>query len=195
MIGGVLLCIGDSMTNGARSPRGFPHIAGDLLSQRFRQAWVGVNKGINGETSSGLINRIFDVMKEYPMAHEVIVTIGSNDAKDKVATSMEVYKANWRYIVNCAEFLGKKLYIGLVPDMHGFGAPDYSVRCNERIETYNEFLQEEYGEKYTIVDFTRLGKEMYCDGVHCNMKGYEEMAKRFLEAVKKEREITPRRRK
>lgn len=189
MIGGVILCVGDSMTNGARSPRGFPHIVGDILSQKFEQNWIGINKGINGQTSCGLINRVFDVMKSYGMAHEVIVTIGSNDAKDKVATSMDVYAANWRYIVNCAEFFSKKLYIGLVPDMVGFGAPDYNNSCNKRIREYNAFLVKEYSSKYQIVDFTGMKLDKYIDGVHCNLSGYHEMAEKFVDVICNERNM------
>lgn len=187
MIGGVILCIGDSMTNGARSPRAYPHILGDRLSEAFKQSWVGVNKGINGETSSGLINRVYDVMRSYPEAHEVIVTIGSNDAKDSVATPIETYLANWRYIVACAEFLKKKLYIGLIPDMVGFGAPDYSVRCMARIAEYNDQLHDVYGKKYKLIDFTEMPKKFYCDGVHCNEEGYTEMASRAFKAITDER--------
>lgn len=177
------------MTNGARSPRGFPHIVSDILSKKHAQCWVGVNKGINGQTSCDLINRVFQEMKGTSEAHEVILTIGSNDAKDSVATPLDIYAANWRYFVNCAVFLKKKLYIGLIPDMIGFGAPDYSSRCNDRIKEYNHFLRKEYASKYPLVDFTGMGPESYIDGVHCNLHGYTEMANRFAAVIESERLI------
>lgn len=189
MIGGTILCIGDSITFGARDEykRGYPAELSFLLSEN-KQKWICVNRGIERETSAELLKRLYGEIKACPDAFEVCLLTGTNDARDKV--DPEIYERNLRQILDTLVFFCKFVYLGLLPEKKGSGAPDYPNEMMEWLEMYNGILQglaPRYDGKVKIVDLTGLPESAYIDGVHFCNKGYWMIASKFVKAIRERR--------
>ena len=191
MIYGSILCIGDSLTYGSRETyrRDYPFYLSRILSERYGQDWVAVAEGIPVETSSELATRAYRTIKKYPECFEVVILCGTNDTKDHIQHPAWVYAENIEHILRVCRVLKRKPYLCSIPDMVGFGAPDYSVRGKKRIAQYNADLRK-LGRRQSVpvVELTRFPASAYSDGVHLNTKGYELVAKRVAEAIVAERE-------
>ena len=78
----------------------------------------------------------------------------------------------------------------LIPDMNGFGAPDY---CDvAMLGLYNEELRK-LAARYTcsLIDLTGFPPEFYADGIHLNNKGYKGIAVRVADAIEARRKYCP----
>ena len=65
MIWNQILCLGDSLTYGARDRygRSYPAELGKLLTEKTGEFYICHNYGINGETSSDLLRRSWNIIK------------------------------------------------------------------------------------------------------------------------------------
>lgn len=190
MVYGFILCIGDSLTYGSRENYGrdYAFYLGKILSEKYGQGWVAIAEGMPGETSSELATRVYKTIKEYPECYEVVFLTGTNDSKDNIITPTKIYRENIEQILRVAKICKKKIYLCTIPDMVGFGCPDYTVRSADRIKEYNKVIESMIRDNGTkLVELRGLGEERYSDGVHLNSKGYEEVARRVAEAIILER--------
>ncbi len=135
------------------------------------------------------------VIKKYPEAHEVILLCGTNDSKDRFNTPPEVFKRNMEGILRIAAMYDKEVIICYIPDLNGFGAPDYSQESQNRIDKYNAEIKRLILDYPNIikgsVDLRGLPVEFYADGVHFKNIGYKEIAKRIFNGIKEKREFFP----
>ncbi len=190
MIGGVILCVGDSLTHGARDPHGlhYPELLARFLSEDHGQCWVGVECGVNGQTSSDVLRRFYPHCKSYSEASEICLWVGTNDAK-LPGRDPKVFRKILESFVRIAKFVRKPLFIGLLPGMHGFGAPDYID--NDLIAQYNaEIVSLVDGENNPLVwycDLRGLKSEHFCDGVHLTHEGNVWVAKQFQRIIERSR--------
>lgn len=199
MIGGTIVCMGDSLTHGARDPYSlhYPALLGRKLSKKHGQAWIGLEYGVNGETSGDLVRRAWSHLKANPEASEVCIWIGSNDAKQNVLTPEDVYRENLEELIRMCRFRGKPVFLGLIPHQSGFGAPDYMD--NALVDKYNEILldlvwrQEDANKNRMVwyVDLHPLPTELKCDGIHLKHEGNHWVADRFLEVIEMKRSGKP----
>ena len=60
-----LLCLGDSITFGARSYFGYPEIAGNILEEKLSKSWNIINHSTNGFTTIDLIRSLNPVLTNY----------------------------------------------------------------------------------------------------------------------------------
>jgi len=190
MVYGFILCVGDSLTYGSREDYGrdYAFYLSKILSEKYKQGWVAIAEGLPGETSSELATRTYKTLKQYPECYEVVFLTGTNDSKDNIITPIKIYRENIEQILRIAKICKKKLYLCTIPDMVGFGCPDYTVRSADRINEYNKVIEsivKEDGVK--LVELRGLGKELYADGVHLNSLGYEEIASRVAKVIISER--------
>lgn len=179
---GTILCLGDSLTHGARDEyyRCYPMELSDLLGEIFGQDWVCAEEGVNGETSADILRRSLSVVKRYPEAYEMILLCGMNDTKDSVATPPEVYRRNVEGIIRIARVYGKETILCTIPDLRGFGAPDYSQESAKRLKQFNRVVEEIAEERaLVLVDLRGMGPECYADGVHLTNVGNREVARRI----------------
>jgi len=192
MIYGVILCIGDSITYGARDEygKGYPMYLSELIEDEYDQIAVCINEGVCGETSPELAKRSYKKGKIYDDAYEVVIQTGTNDGKDTVATEPEAYKRNLLHTIHSFKVLGRKIYLCTVPDLAGFGVQDYSVRTQERIDEYNDIIREIAKEEgIKLIDWTGIGEKYLADGVHFNSRGNKLLAKKVFRNIKEEREF------
>lgn len=186
---GTFLAFGDSLTFGSRDKNkwSYPVYLSQLVEKKYNHILLFENAGIPSEISSEAMNRAFKLLNT-TKCYEILFFEGTNDAKDSINTSLDVYKYNIEYIVKLSLIQNKKLYLGLIPDLLGFGAQDYSVRSQKRIDNYNKVILKIANDyEIPLVDFRNYDKKYYHDGVHLNSEGYKKMAQSVLEVLEKER--------
>ena len=194
---GTIVCLGDSLTHGARDDFGrcYPMELSDMLWIEYSQRWLCAEEGVNGERSSDVLRRALSVIKKYPEAHEVVLLCGTNDSKDRFNTPPDIYKKNMSGILRIAAMYDKEVIVCYIPDLNGFGAPDYSQDSAKRIDRYNEKITELIEQYPNIikgsVDLRGIPSKYYADGVHFKNIGYKEIAKRIFEGIKEKREFHP----
>ncbi|MCB0353685.1 MAG: SGNH/GDSL hydrolase family protein [Bdellovibrionales bacterium] len=189
MIYGTVLCLGDSLTFGARSEygRGYPEELSMRLTNHFKQEWSAINHGVNGETSLDVLRRAFASIRSFatlPGAKWGTLLAGTNDSKNP-DYPIELYKDNMRQIIQIFLRHDINLIIGTLPPVEGNCMPCFdSKRSNGWISSANEAilaLREEYSLK--LVTFEDLGNYLI-DGVHMNYEGYCKMADRWFEVIR-----------
>jgi lysophospholipase L1-like esterase len=178
-----LLCVGDSLTFGARDEfqRGYPAELGRLYWERRRAAVYCVNAGLNGETSSQLRNRVIGLPGLAPTARASLLLIGTNDTC--LPQNPETYRDNLRQIVQVLQSGGAAVGLGLLPPALGPGLPNYPRDAQRQIDRFNEIiaaLAPELG--CFLADFRELGEHVI-DTVHLNHAGYRRMAEIWFDAL------------
>ena len=187
MIYGTVLCLGDSLTYGARSEhqRGFPEELSLMLSTRFGQDWSCLNEGISGQTSTDILRRCFSAARAaggLPGAKLATLMAGTNDSKNP-RYPIDLYKDNMVQMLRIYRRFGLKAFLGTLPPVQPAVMPCFSSASNEWIARANEAIEElATGEGVILVDFRDMG-DYLVDGVHFGHDGYKEMARRFAEAI------------
>lgn len=188
MIYGSIICLGDSLTEGCRDEmwRGYPIELELLLWRRWMQNWNCINAGIAGETSIDVYKRAYGVLRAYPEAAEMVLLVGTNDAKDQVKTPPEAFIEHVEAILRCADRWEKMTYLCTIPELKGFGAPDFcSPGLIAKYNTELSMLAERRGVK--LIELRGLHKDCYADGVHLNNQGYKMLAIRVAQAIQERR--------
>jgi lysophospholipase L1-like esterase len=189
LIYGTVLCLGDSLTFGARSDyvRGYPEELARMLSDHLQQEWTCLNYGINGETSIDILRRAFTLIHSFaalPGAKLACLMAGTNDSKNP-DWPVDLYKDNLRQIIRIFRRENIKLLLGTLPPVKGNTMPCFdSKRSNQWIQEANlaiEDLIKEYD--LILVDFSDMA-EYLIDGVHFGYRGYMEMARRWFDIIK-----------
>jgi len=180
-----VVCIGDSLTYG--------------YGVRESQSWVNLfrsnlnelvlNKGVNGDTTDGMLNRFHrDVISQKP-THAFILG-GSNDLI--MGSKMESFSLNMSSMVslctksNISPILGIQPY--MEPRMANLFWSEYTdfIEVNKEIKKYRDWVIS-YTKLNEIgyIDFNSVIEEglskytkdeIYIDGVHLTPKGHELMA-------------------
>lgn len=166
-----VVVIGDSITYG------FPYLPDyswvGLTSQELGMKMV--NKGINGDTTGGMLERFFaDVIAQRPT--HVIIMGGANDAFERTA-AQEV-------LDNIRRMTDTAIENSIIPFI-GLPIPCNYIQEENLLGKYRELLYRisaDYG--IGIIDFFspmvdesgRLREGLHTDGVHPNESGYRVMA-------------------
>jgi|TARA_R110000782_G_scaffold53845_2_gene114261 lysophospholipase L1-like esterase len=180
MIWNEILCLGDSITFGARDEykRSFPAELGQLLTKETNECYICHNCGISGETSSELLKRAWGNTKSHSNSKIMTLLIGTNDTQ--INTPEDIYEDNLKQIISMSKIHGMHVIVGTLPTL-AF-TPLYLSNTNN-IEKYNKIihnLSKSMG--FNICDLSGLEK-YYIDGVHFTHKGNIEIAKRFMETI------------
>ncbi len=87
MIYGTVLCLGDSLTEGARAPMGWPEMLPELLDVRsVGTEWATLNHGISGQTTLQILRRTPAAVRSLaslPGTKWAVILAGTNDAKNR----------------------------------------------------------------------------------------------------------------
>lgn len=185
MIWNEILCLGDSLTYGARDEygRSYPAELGMMMSKETGEFYICHNYGVNGETSSDLLKRSWGILRSNKESKIMLLMIGTNDTKKP--TPLNIYRDNLRQIILSAKAHGMNVFLATLPQL-GF-SPHYLTN-NEYIKKYNdeiEYLSNKLGCYLCRMD--GLEKHLI-DGVHFTHKGYEEIAKRWAKKLQEIRE-------
>lgn len=187
-----VVCLGDSLTFGygvSKKERWT-----ELLKERAD--FKVINKGVNGDTTPGMLSRSFkDVIKNSP--DYVIIMAGTNDLL--MGRSLDRVEENVKSL--CEEMLSHNItpVIGIQPPIivrmaEKYWEPgiDYSA-VNKNISEYRYWVKNNnesirYADFYDVIKFrcdNGTDTDFYIDGLHLTSKGHELIAD-FAAAVLKE---------
>ncbi len=180
MIWNEILCLGDSITYGARDEyRRSPTVElSKVMTERTGEAYICHNHGISGETSSELLRRTWRAASSHRNSNIATLLIGTNDTQ--IAMPPEVYEDNIRQIVRICNIHDMHVIASTLPSL-GF-TPLY-YKNSHLIEDYNKVLQKlSMTMHFDICDLTGVEKH-YIDGVHFTNEGHKEIAKRWATTI------------
>lgn len=180
-----IVCLGDSLTYGYGVHFGENWV--ELIKRKFKLDII--NKGVNGDTTAGMLSRSFkDVLEEKP-SHAIIMA-GTNDLLLGYRSSM--LQDNIRLLAVEARNHGINPIIAIQPPIYEEMArekwdssTDYHW-VNEELMAYRKWTKEHCNEFQTqYIDFYKAFKEIdkigslseyYIDGLHPTSKGHRLMA-------------------
>lgn len=181
-----ILCIGDSLTNGARNEfyRDYPLELSEIFFKKLKKNVICQNESVNGETSSEVLKRAIKLIPSEKFKC-ILLLAGTNDSK--IPIPLKIYERNISQIIRLATFQNLKLFIGLLPNIYS-GLPCYSIlEGNKNIKNYNKILIKlALRNKIKTCDFRNMSEKFYSDGVHFNYQGYLIMAQKWFELIKNE---------
>jgi|TARA_Y100000310_G_scaffold145912_1_gene145308 lysophospholipase L1-like esterase len=180
MIWNEIVCLGDSLTYGARDAygRSYPAELGKLLSEATSEFYICHNYGVNGETSSDLLRRSWHQLKANPGARIALLLIGTNDTKKP--TPLDIYEDNLKQIINSIKVNGKTPIVGTLPTLN---FSPYYMFNREYIDKYNTSIKHLSKKmNFLICSMDDLGEHLI-DGVHLTHEGYKEMAKKWRATI------------
>ena len=180
-----IVCIGDSLTYGFGVSKS--HSWFSLLENKFSN-YLWLNKGINGDTTLGMMDRFYeDVIDEKP--NMVIIMGGSNDFLSH--RSVESTLDNIKFLVKDALDNHIIPILGIPPFViDSMAMESWDPYCNyalmnSKLELYKNLLDEySIKENLLVLNFYDLFKNLsinnsiehfYTDGLHLNSKGQNEM--------------------
>ena len=180
MIWNEILCLGDSLTYGARDEygRSFPVELGKILSEKTNEFYICHNYGINGETSSDLLRRSWNILKSNRSCKIATLLIGTNDTKGP--TPLRIYEDNLRQIILSIKANGMKPIVATLPELKF--SPYYAE--NREWTTIYSGVIHDLSKKYNfrICELDGMG-DYLIDGVHFGNEGYKEIANRFSKII------------
>lgn len=186
-----LLCLGDSITFGARSYFGYPEIAGNILEEKLSKSWNIINHSTNGFTTIDLIRSLSTVTTIYKEEFPSIITImiGTNDIKNK--TSLEDFSIAYKQLIVKAKLMSVNSNIVLfkIPRFTNKVFYPYNFEMNSEVSRFNkviETLSVENGLRTIDLD---LDNDDFFDGVHFSTKGSLSSGQQLAKFILKDKGI------
>jgi len=180
MIWNEILCLGDSLTYGARDEfgRSYPAELGTILSEKTGEFYICHNYGINGETSSDLLRRSWNIMKSNRSCKIMLLMIGTNDTKKPMP--IDIYRDNLRQIILSAKANGMTPIVATLPELE---FSPYYQRNRQHTDLYSEEIKSLSRQlNFLICDMSDMDKYLV-DGVHFGNAGYVEIARRWADKI------------
>ena len=180
MIWNEILCLGDSLTYGARDEYGRspPAELGKILTEKTGEFYICHNYGINGETSSDLLRRSWHIMKSNRSCKIMLLMIGTNDTKSP--TPLDIYSDNIKQIVLSARANGMKPIVATLPPLeftpYYSHNREYTDIYSEEVRRLSKIL------KFDVCEMEGLAKYLV-DGVHFNNAGYKKIAEKWADKI------------
>ena len=191
------VCLGDSLTVGYQSPSPYGGYAEtpytDMLEAmtRARLQELGlkgyeaffINKGINGDSTDGMLGR-FRTSVETERPAYVVIWAGINDLYAGRPPGHVMENLKWLY--------ARTIEIGARPIACTLTPTEADYRMNTRIRTLNSLITEHCdGEGFRVVDLFsslagpdgRLNPAYSDDGVHLSTQGYASVARTVFDEV------------
>jgi hypothetical protein len=179
-----VLCVGDSLTFGARTYGCYPLSLGRMLTDRTPYMWRVINEAHNGHTCRELwfaVNRILDRIADTYIA---CVLIGTNDVGN--SSPPELFRDYYSQVLNA--FLIKKfrqIFCGGIPPIYPDGHAFIDQSCVDRRDTLNRIIREvvDATPRARFVVTEGLGRDDYEDSVHFGESGNDKIARCFADAI------------
>ena len=180
MIWNEILCLGDSITDGARDKfrRSYPAELGKILTKQTGEFYYCHNYSNCGDTSSDLQRKIWNAARSHKDANLALIMIGTNDVQ--APTPEEIYEDNLRQIISVVRIHGMTPIVATLPQL---GVTPLYLRNLNYIDKYNAVikkLSKEMG--FSICDMSGT-EPYYIDGVHYTHEGYKMLAGRWSKAI------------
>lgn len=184
-----MLCMGDSITRGARSYLGYPEIAADLLGRKTRVSWATWNFAWNGYRAIDLLRAVDEHRASIAQFQPSLCTImvGTNDAKEGVPVAD--YALVMAQLVTKARLLTQNRHVMLlgVPRLaRGMSLP-YNAAMNAPIDAYNTALRTLAEEARCAFLELRCEEGDLVDGVHLSNAGTRSFATQLRDRILQDR--------
>jgi lysophospholipase L1-like esterase len=178
----VLLCLGDSLTAGARDRylRNYPLELAAQLSARTGEEYYCITEAVNGRTSAELARDAYKIVTAYPDTRGVLLLIGTNDSRDGIP--VELYRDNVTQIVRACRILGKKVFVLSVPKIDSRNYLWYGHTCHQLINEYNRVL-EALPHVFFVDIRDVIGHAELIDGVHFSHEANVRLAEALAERL------------
>ena len=180
MIWNEILCIGDSITYGARDEYGrtFTAELSRMLTEETGEVYFCHNHGVCGETSSDLLRRVWSACKSSPASKIMTILIGTNDTQ--VNNPPSIYRDNLNQIINMVKIFGMKPIVATLPKL-GF-TPLY-INNSKNIKDYNsEIMSLSKLLNFDVCNMSGIEK-YYIDNVHFTHAGNVKIAKKWAKTI------------
>ena len=183
MIWNEILCLGDSLTYGARDEHKSSYTVelSRILREKTKETYICHNEGISGETSSDLLRRAWRNVKSNKESKLCVLLIGTNDTQ--INNPPHIFEENIKQIINIVKIHKMNLILCTLPKL---GFTTLYLKNSKNIELYNEIIKK-LSKEYNLYLCDLSGIEKYyVDGVHLNHEGNIDLANRvakvFLES-------------
>jgi lysophospholipase L1-like esterase len=180
MIWNEILCLGDSITYGARDRygRSYPAELGKIMFERTGEFYYCHNYSKCGDTSSDLLRKTWNASKSHKDAKLALVMIGTNDTQRAIPE--EIYRDNLRQILTIVNIHGKIPIVATLPEL---GKTPLYIKNRDYIKKYNNVLRNLSREiDFEMCDMSGTEKH-YIDNVHYTHEGYNLIAKKFADKI------------
>ena len=117
MIWNEILCLGDSITFGARDRygRSYPAELAKIMFEKTGEFYYCHNYSVCGDTSSDLLRKCWNAAKSHSNSKIALIMIGTNDTQPGIPT--EVYRDNIRQIVSVVRVHGMLPVVATLPEL------------------------------------------------------------------------------
>ena len=180
MIWNEILCLGDSITYGARDEydRSPTIELSKIMKEKTGEVYICHNHGISGETSVDLLKRTWDAASRRKNSNIALIMIGTNDTQK--AIPKEIYEDNLRQIIDICRIHGMHIVISTLPEL---GMTPLYFKNSNLVSSYNDIIVKLADElKIDICDMSGVEKD-YIDGVHFTNAGHKEIANRWANKI------------
>jgi lysophospholipase L1-like esterase len=180
MIWNEILCLGDSITYGARDQYGrSPTVElSRVMKEETGEIYICHNHGVSGDTSADLLRRTWGACNSSSRSNIATIMIGTNDTQKSIPPS--IYKDNLLQIIDICKIHGMNPIISTLPKI-GF-TPLY-YRNSRLIKDYNEIIERVSGDLGIILCDMAGIEKYYVDGVHFYNEGHKEIARRWASTI------------
>ena len=178
-----LLCLGDSITIGARSYMGYPEYAGFELEQKLSKNWNVINKSKSGLKTIDLCRMMDEDYQNHKAQAPSIITIltGTNDVKCDVST--ENFNIAYSQLITKARLISQNIVLIKIPVFTKGIMYPYTYEMNDTITAFNDIIDElAKNNNVRVLDFDWQEDWLY-DGVHLNEKGSKSIGKALAEYI------------
>lgn len=180
-----LLCLGDSITIGARSYLSYPEYCGHHLSKETNKKWNVVNHAVSGYKTVDLLRDIDKHFSTLKVIKPDIATIliGTNDLKSNLAA--ETFRKAYELLVLKVRLVvgNQNIMLLEIPKLKSGVMFPYRIEMNQTVEVYNQIIHEiatTSGYIYSKID---CDDHHFFDGVHLNEQGSEAFGQHLAESI------------
>jgi len=203
MIVGTVLCLGDSLTDGARAPSGYgyPEMLVDILNTRSTNTrWACLNRGVSGETTSQILRRTPGAVRELDGmfgAKWCVILAGTNDSKGGGCgqDGLDRWYRLWCQIVEWPLRYGIPTAVCTFPPVSS-EMPEFTNRAiewlNKATIRIRGFVADWIGRDggpdgmvvpLRVIDLSTMKPSLLVDGVHLIQGGYAVLANRVADVI------------
>ncbi len=186
----VVVCYGDSITQGHSSTPGAGHRYPDLLAQELDRPVL--NLGVNGDLAK-YARGMPALVAGFEGVDTVVFLMGINDIISGTLTSADDYIKNLTNVAATVRKGGRKFYLGTITPAGGYAKFDADPAKETLRQTLNTWIRTG-GVADGVIDFdaalrdetnpVRLRSAYQADWLHPNDAGYEAMAKVAARALR-----------
>ena len=184
-----LLCIGDSITIGARSYLGYPEYAGFELENKLSKHWNVINKSTSGMTTIDICRAMDNDFQSLKALAPSIITIlsGTNDAKTNV--NVDDFYIAYSGLITKSRLLSSHILLIRIPMFTKGIMYPYTIEMNDTIKAYNECIEKLARKNSVRVLDIEWQDEWLFDGVHLNAAGSKAVGLALAEYILRDKGI------